>query len=294
MLSKLISVDIRAYRVQLKWMVPIYGLLLLSAFGLRGFNIPVVGGFAYALALIATFLFVPTALVFALVHYYRHLYGNQGYLTHTLPVSPSQRYQAKLISGFALYVIATLSTLFGLFILMLARGLSQGIGFGRISGFFNDLRKFLAFFEINQMVAIVLALVMWLFIYLSFFAIYSLCITVGTGRRFARFGAGGPFIVYLLTYLVNQIVGVASFLFIPLSLRVAVDSAGVHYRIVNELAFRQFLEEGFKGQNMSFKEMIQLGGGHVDIGLGSVLIGIAFIIFSYFFTKRQMAKVNLK
>jgi len=45
---------------------------------------------------------------------------------------------------------------------------------------------------------------------------------------------------------------------------------------------------------MTFDELMTLGGGHVDFGLGSIIISLAFIVFSYFFTKRQLAKVNLR
>ena len=44
---------------------------------------------------------------------------------------------------------------------------------------------------------------------------------------------------------------------------------------------------------MSFEEGIEYLG-HVDFGLGIFIFMFAFMIFSYFFTKRQLGRVNLR
>ncbi len=294
MLRKLIALDMRAFARQLQWIAPIYGLLLLSALLLRGFNLPVVGVVAYVLALIGTALLIPAVLVLGIVRYYRHLYSHQGYLTHTLPVTASQRYHGKLISGSIMYAAATLMALAGVAVLMMTKGIARGDVFGKILVFFRGVESILAYLNISSFAAALFLLGVWLVIFLSTFALYSLCITAGMGRLFSRMGMGGPFIVYLLVTLINQVAGVVSFLLIPLSLRIAVAGDGIRLKIVVGFALRQLLEMGFKNQQMTFDELMTLGGGYVDFGLGSIVIGLAFIVFSYFFTKRQLAKVNLR
>lgn len=294
MLGKLIKLDFRMMRSQLKWVVPIYALLLTSGFVFRSFNVPVIGTLMYVLATIATLALVPVVLVLLLAHYYRHFYTNQGYLTHTLPVTSSQRYHAKLVSGFLLYVFASLIAVFGFFILLLAEGLSKGNAMMAIDKFFEIMGKWPIYLGMSVFGGNLLIIGIWLLMFVSFFTMMSFSVTVGMGRRFNRFGFGGPFLVYIILYVANQVLGFLGFLFIPLSLRVSPGASYLQLSFVTEMPFRHFLEVGMTGQNMPMEELIEHGGGHFDIGLGSFILALVFVVFSYFFTKRQVDKVNLR
>ena len=296
MIKKLIAIDLRTYRAQLKWAIPIYLLLQISALVLKGLNIPSLGGFAHVIAIIATVLLIPIALLLGLVNYYRSLYTNQAYLTHTLPVTPGQRYLGKLFSGFILYVSATIATLIGVILAVLAWGLADGSGFQAVATMFKLIGSWPDLIAITPLVGWSFAVIIWLLIYLNSYAVYSFCISLGMGRRLSRYGIGGPFLVYLIYYIANQVIGLAAFVFIPLSLRISYVSGAIQSKIVTVMPIRQLWRVGFTDQmnNMGFEEGIDYLGGHIDFGLGIFVLMIAFIIFSYFFTKRQLGRVNLR
>jgi hypothetical protein len=294
MLGKLIKLDFRMMRSHLKWTIPIYALLLTSAFVFRSFNFPVLGQLMYVLAIIATLVLVPVVLVLFLSHYYRHFYTNQGYLTHTLPVTASQRYHSKLISGFLLYVLSSLVAFIGFFCILLAGGLSKGKAMLEINEFLQFMKAWPAFVGVSVFAGVLLIIGIWLLMYVSFFTTMSFSVTVGMGRRFSRFGVGGPFLVYIILYVANQVLGVLGLLFIPLSLRFSSGDLFPQIRVVMEMPIHNLLEIGITGRNLPMEEMIERGGGHFDFGLGVFVFTLAFIVFSYFYTKRQVGKVNLR
>jgi hypothetical protein len=294
MLGKLIKLDFRMMRSQLKWVIPIYALLLASAFVFRSFNIPVVGTLMYVIANIATMALVPVVLVLVLSHYYRHFYTNQGYLTHTLPVTSSQRYHAKLFSGFFLYVFSSSIAVLGFFIILLTEGLSKGKAMQAINEFLQFMGSWPPQFGLSVFAGILLILGVWILMYVSFFTMMSFSVTVGMGRRFSRYGVGGPFLVYIILYVVNQILGVLGLLFVPLSLRISFGETSLQMRVVTEMPIHNLLGIGITGQNIPMEEVIERGGGHFDFGLGVFIFALAFIVFSYFYTKRQVGKVNLR
>jgi hypothetical protein len=296
MIKKLIALDLRTYRAWLKWALPIYLLLQISALAFKGLNIPALGGIAHVIAIIATALLIPIALLMGLTNYYRSFYTNQGYLTHTLPVTPGQRYHAKLFSGFILYAAATILTLAGAIVAVLAAGLAAGTGFQAVSDGFRMIGSWPYILGLSPVTGWLLAAIVWVLIYLDSFAVYSFCISLGMGRRLARYGIGGPFLVYLIYYIVDQIGGLVSFLFIPLSYRFSFINGVIESKIVTVMPFRQLREIGLTDNitdNMSFEEGIEYLG-HVDFGLGIFIFMFAFMIFSYFFTKRQLGRVNLR
>ncbi|MDI9460806.1 MAG: hypothetical protein ACOX3P_00470 [Saccharofermentanales bacterium] len=308
MLCKLIKLDLRDYRSKLKWALPIYGLLLLSALLTKGLSIPYLGGFAYGIAAIATIILLPAALLLSLIHYYRHLYTNQGYLTHTLPVTSDQRYYGKLLGAFLLYFLATVIALFGALIIVLAKTLSERTGFAGFSNIIKSVVSWPQQIGLNSVLGWLLLFVLWLFIFIYFFATYSFCISTGMSRRLSRFSFGGPIIVYIILYIIQQIVGLLAFLFFPLSLRLSVSldaiSSGsivagdvLKTRIVTAMPVRRFLDLGMMGDNFGQDlpaEIIFANDGYIDIGLGILLVMFVFIIISFILTRRRLARIDLR
>lgn len=293
MLANLIALDFKMYRAKLKWALPVYGLLLLSALVFRALNIPFLGGFAFGLAAFATVLVVPATLVLAIAHYYQHFYTNQGYLTHTLPVTPGDRFTAKLISGFCLYAAGTLATLAGAVTLTLAEGLANGNGFSQVGQLFADIGRFPLVFGLGAPLGWLLIVVGWLGIYLLCFAAYSFSISAGMGRRLSRFGIGGPIVAYIGYYLVNQVVGLASFLFIPLSLRIRPAADGVKTSLEAVMPYFSMVGHGTFNDSASPDEVLRQVG-HIDFGLGIVLFLLVLMAASFIVTKRLLQRVNLR
>lgn len=308
MLSKLIKLDLRDYRAKLKWALPIYGLLLLSVLLTKGLSIPYLGGFAYGIAVVATIILLPAALLLSLIHYYRHFYTNQGYLAHTLPVTPGQRYYGKLVGAFLLYFLTSLIAIFGVLILVLAKTLSERTG---LAGFGTIIRSVVSWPQqigLNPVLGWLLVFALWLFIFIYFFATYSFCISSGMSRRLSRFSFGGPIIVYIILYIIQQIIGLLAFLFFPLSLRLSVSLDAINSgstavgdvlktRIVTTMPIRRFHDLGMMGENFGQDlpaETIFANNGYIDIGLGIFLVMLAFIIISFIWTRRRLARIDLR
>lgn len=294
MLGKLMSLDLKTYRAQLKLATPIYFLLIASAFLLKSLNIPLLGGLAHGLGVVATFLLIPAALIMGLIHYYRHFYTNQGYLTHTLPVTPQARYHAKLYSGFILFAIATVYVLIGGFLLALSNGIAERIGFIYVRLFFDDLLNWPRVFSLHPVVGWLLLFLFWLMIYLYAYAAYSLSISVGMGKRLSRFALGGPVLAYIGFYVVNQLVGLAAFLLVPLSLRVSLVSDELTYRIVTKMPLEQITRLSAFENSLSVDDALSQVGGYFDFGLGLVLFMILMMVASYFITNYQLKRINLR
>jgi hypothetical protein len=127
-------------------------------------------------------------------------------------------------------------------------------------------------------------------------------------RRLSRFSFGGPIIVYIILYIIQQIVGLLAFLFFPLSLRLSVSldaiSSGsivagdvLKTRIVTAMPVRRFLDLGMMGDNFGQDlpaEIIFANDGYIDIGLGILLVMFVFIIISFILTRRRLARIDLR
>lgn len=308
MLSKLIKLDLRDYLAKLKWALPIYGLLLLSALLTKGLSIPYLGGFTHGIAIVATIMLLPATLLLGLVHYYRHFYTDQGYLTHTLPATADQRYYGKLLGAFLLYLFTTVVAIFGALILVLAKSLSEHTSFTGFRAIIRAIASWPYQIGLNPVLCWLLLFALWLFIFIYFFALYSFCISTGMSRRLSRFSFGGPIIVYIIVYIIQQVIGLLAFLFFPLSLRLsvsldAISSASivagdvVRARIVTAMPIRRFLDLGLMGENFGKDlpaEAIFANDGYIDIGLGILLVMFALIIISFILTRRRLARIDLR
>lgn len=93
-------------------MLPIYAILLAIATAARIiqffeadntlYNIlNVISILSYAVAIIAVFVM---SLVFTIVRYYRHLFTTEGYLSFTLPITPTQHILTKLSTAVIVHV----------------------------------------------------------------------------------------------------------------------------------------------------------------------------------------------
>lgn len=294
MLGKLMSLDLKSYRAQLKLVTPIYFLLIASAFVLKFLRIPLLGDFAHGLGFLATLLLIPAALAMGLIHYYRHFYTNQGYLTHTLPVTPQARYHAKLYSGFILFAVATVYALIGGFVLLLANGVADPIGSLYVRETLYDIANWPKVFSLHPVVGWLLLFLTWLLIYLYAYAAYSVSISVGMGKRLSRFALGGPVLAYIGYYVVNQVVGLAAFLFVPLSLRISLVSNQLVFRFVTTMPYEQLKTLSVFEDSHTVEDAITQVGGYFDFGFGLVIFLLLMMVASYFITNYQLKRINLR
>ena len=113
MVKKLFKHELAYY---LRSMLPIYGILLAIAamtriiFFFEADNtvyeiISTIAILSYAVAIIAVFAMT---MVFTITRYYRHLFTSEGYLTFTLPVTPTQHIMTKLSTAVLFHVLSSL------------------------------------------------------------------------------------------------------------------------------------------------------------------------------------------
>lgn len=129
MLKKLLKYEFKATG---RTIIPVSGLVLLlsiiNAFllghvkaGATGIGVKLVGivTFAYALAIMALVVIVLMALI---MRFYKSNFGNEGYLTHTLPITNMQEITNKIISGIVWTFLATLVVTLSIMFIMVGSG----------------------------------------------------------------------------------------------------------------------------------------------------------------------------
>lgn len=130
MLGKLLKYDLKANRNVYLLM---YAVLLATALGTRitfidwinrfdeiSMVVSIIGSvlmFTYVIAVIAVNVI---CIVLIVRRFYAHLFGSEGYLTFTLPVSAEQHFFSKVISAVIIYVVSLLMQ--GLSVLILSVG----------------------------------------------------------------------------------------------------------------------------------------------------------------------------
>lgn len=135
MLGKLFKYE---FKSTYKLMLTIYGVILtlsiLCAVSLSFAEIETAASTNVALTFLSgasVFLYTLTCFalfvityVYMCIHFYKTMYSNQGYLTHTLPVSPVTTFHVKLVVSFVWMMSSVLVLLLSLFILFC--GISHG------------------------------------------------------------------------------------------------------------------------------------------------------------------------
>ncbi len=127
MLRKLLKYDFKEIG---RLLFPILlGILVLSVVGRILFEtrlfealpeiIQVLSIVAYAVVILACFIGAP---IYFIIFYYRGLYSNRGYITHTLPVSTHQKLLSKLITSCVLELVSFLVCGFSVLLLFIDKG----------------------------------------------------------------------------------------------------------------------------------------------------------------------------
>ncbi len=165
--------------------------------------------------------------VIVFFRYYKNLYGEEGYLTHTLPVKPSKLLAAKVLVGFVWVVISYI----------LAAGVVLTIFYmvGSATGAPNPLRLLADVIQARPELKWAAA---GLVVYMLLSALYLIAqvyfaISLGTTSKLQSLGIAGPIVVYFVTYFVLQLAGLAAMLIVPIGIRI-VEQPQVEFWVVFE------------------------------------------------------------
>lgn len=219
-------------RVTRRTLLPTLGIMLaVIALGLAGaaLQLPVLGSLGFGAAVAAILAITPVVLAVLTAHYWRTMYGAQGYFTMTIPVRGRTLYAAKVLYGVAAGLAALLLSAALALVAVMAFALTSGVAPLEL------LREFAAQVDFRLFWAIAAALVLTLV-----FTVIAgaTAMSVGAEARFNRLGFGAPVLFVVALYFVMQVLNLAGLLFIPLGVRITGPDAGA---IVPEGMMSQFV-----------------------------------------------------
>ena len=84
-----------------------------------GIFLTISSAFLFTLCIFALFALCALMMVFMMVHFYKNLVTDEGYLTFTLPVSPANILCSKLFTAFVWNLIAWIATFFAFIVLFI-------------------------------------------------------------------------------------------------------------------------------------------------------------------------------
>ncbi len=215
MVKKLFKHEIRAY---LRVMPLIYIIIVaMSVFGRviqffenDGLVYNIVSGFAFLTYGVSIFVALFFTKIFAVVRFYKNLFTAEGYLTFTLPVTPTQHIAVKVLTAVMFDVLT--------FVVVLASGCIISFGellveiFKAAGYIINELFKLIGFHSIAyalELVAIILlAGISGYLLYYTFISIGQL---FKKNRILAAFGA--YFVYYIIMQVISTIFTVFAALF---------------------------------------------------------------------------------
>lgn len=206
MVRKLIKYDFASYmRILLPVQLILLGIAALNRFiqlfedtGSAVYNI-VFGSsvFLYVVSIIVCLLL--TTIV-ALVRFYKGLYSSEGYLSHTLPVTPSQHIFSKLLVS----MIFEIGSVFAVFLSFCISTLGElNIELFKAGGFL--LGRFYTHYSANTILYIIEFIVLLLVATASGLLMLYFCISLGQlAKKHKVLAAFG---VYFGLYIISQILG---------------------------------------------------------------------------------------
>jgi len=245
------------FRATWKALATTVGILLLVTavtLVLAVLKVPVLGGFALVIAIIASVLITPVVLGLLAENYWRTMYGREGYFTMALPVGGRALFAAKVLYGLVAAVAALAVTAISLVACAAAFAISTD------QGVVEFLRSGLDMLD-AAMLSLVAGSLLLQVVYLVI--VGAGLMSVGARARFNHLGFGAPVIGAVLMYVVVTVTGFAAMLFVPLGVQLTGPSAG---SIVAEGMFRTFADE-IVGRTSSDAPEI--------FGLGILLVSVA-------------------
>lgn len=218
MLGKLFKYE---FKNTAKVMLAIYGVLvfttLLVSIGssmkaMQGVNLtdvpPVVELFFAASVLmyvLSIFALFTVSYVYLCIHFYKTMYSDQGYLTHTLPVKPVTLFNVKLVTSLVWMILT--AVLFALSIFAFLIGASRGEIFSsEVAGRMAEIIKyeFVPIFGMTFGQFLLFIVLSFIISCLSYLLMIFASISIGqlfTGHKIA-----GSFATGIIIYMVQQVI----------------------------------------------------------------------------------------
>lgn len=178
---------------------------------------PLVAQFGLIVGMVGTAGILPAAQLGLAIEYWTSGYRRVGYFTQTLPVKGSTIYGARLLWGLVVVIAALLWA--GLLGIITFMGSAASLGrapldvFGIIADTAAGIAAVMPWW--GWIVSPLLVVLFLMFNLLQ----YYFAASIGSERRFNSMGIGGPILVWLLLYVVAQVV-ILAFMLLPVGIGV--------------------------------------------------------------------------
>ena len=157
-----------------------------------------------ALSMVVTFYFY--------IRFYRNMYTDQGYLMHTLPVTPHQLIWSKTFVAGIWMIISTIVMLTSVFGLIFAAIPAEGRG-----DFWTELRDAFTMMEFDGRVVAIVILYILLMIVSQLMSIFMGYASISIGQTFKKQKVLGAIGVYIGIYMLIQTVSSYLSMFLTMS-----------------------------------------------------------------------------
>ncbi len=210
--------------------------------------------------------------VLLIMRFHKSMYGNEGYLTQTLPVSKGQLLASKMIPC-AIWMIA--GTLVFLFVIL---GFAYLVT-GDASVFFDMVKELYGASPLyTSYLLISLVTQSALFVTEVFFAL-----SLANTSKFLRNNIAFSIVFYILTTFVVSLLDILAMLFVPLGIHTAADGSS------------SFVFENMFGTMMNEINSTATAAAPITIGIGSLILDVilivVFVLLTNYLLKR---KINVK
>lgn len=259
MIAALIAQDLRATRKTLGTTIGIALLVSAVSLTLTALRVPVLGSIGLVVAIIAGAGLSVAVLGVLVEHYWRTMYGREGYFTMTIPVRGRTLFTAKVLFGLAAAIVAVVVTTAVLLGAAVALAIADRVEpFEYLRTSFGMVEPWIAWFAVAALLLQVVYLVI----------VGASVMSIGAQARFNHLGFGAPVLGSVIVYLVMQVVTFVGIMFVPLGLVMTGPDAG-------EIVARGMLPELIAAVRNGPTSGTDPGQAPEVLGLGFVFTSVA-------------------
>lgn len=276
MLRKLIKYDLRSC-------MKIFPLILLAMAGLAGliiigraFDISQIQVMATVfLAILGSVAYIASMVVVAM-RYYKGLFGAQGYLYQTLPVSAGQLVASKVITAVICIIVGTALLLVSIGTAIFAN--LHNMADFQWNTFFDAVQQVFGSSALPLIIFLLVAIAVGVLLTLSvIFAAISIAHTSTFIKNSFAISIAGYFVINMIVSFIQTF----AVMFIPLGIRIGEDGS---VRFVTEGMLETLFEFGVYGTDEAMISSFTIGVGNV---ITDILCIVALICLSVYLLKRK-------
>ncbi len=179
--------------------ITLLGKLSLIMIGKNGF-LDIFLGLVFVFYILYLIIIAVVTTIYLIIRFYKNLFSDEGYLTHTLPVSHNQLIVSKLLAAF-LWSLIDIIMIIASILVLVADNKTIPYMLKELPFLFHN---FQATFGFSIWVYIIIFIILSLiFIIINTLMLYC---SIALGHKFGKHKIIGSFVAYMVLYAVNQIV----------------------------------------------------------------------------------------